>query len=57
VAVLGPVLWLAGRPGFELTLIWYLSLAAVVVHAAANWLLVRRQIVLAETAAAAVVVP
>jgi putative MATE family efflux protein len=54
-AVLAPVLWLAARPGFELTIIWYLSLAAVVVHAAANWLLVRRQIVLAETAAAAVV--
>jgi len=27
------------------------------VHATANWLLVRRQIVLAETAAAAAVVP
>jgi Na+-driven multidrug efflux pump len=53
--VLGPVLWLAARPGFALTTIWYLSLAAVVVHAAANWLLVRRQIVLAETAAAVVV--
>ena len=57
VAVLGPVFWLAGRPGFELTYIWYLSLAAVGVHAAANWLLVRRQIVLAETAAAASAVP
>jgi putative MATE family efflux protein len=55
VLVLGPVLWLAARPGFELTTIWYLSLAAVVVHAAANWLLVRRQIVQAETAATAVV--
>ena len=52
VLVLGPVLWLAGRPGFELTIIWYLSLAAVVVHAAANWLLVRRQIGLAERAVA-----
>ncbi|MEO6009013.1 MAG: MATE family efflux transporter [Vicinamibacteraceae bacterium] len=57
VVVLGPVVWLAGRPGFELTIIWYLSLAAVVVHATANWLLVRRQIVLAENALAAAVVP
>jgi putative MATE family efflux protein len=48
VAVLGPVLWLASRPGFELTLIWYLSLGAVVVHAAANFLLVQRQIRLQE---------
>jgi Na+-driven multidrug efflux pump len=48
VAVLGPVLWLASRPGFELTLIWYLSLGAVVVHAAANFLLVQRQIRLLE---------
>ena len=55
VAVLGPVVWLAARPGFDLTVIWYLSLVAVVVHAAANWLLVQRQIRLAETAAAAVV--
>ena len=57
VVVLGPVLWLAARPGFHLTIIWYLSLAAVVLHAAANWLLVRRQIVLAENAVAAAVVP
>jgi Na+-driven multidrug efflux pump len=55
LAVLGPVLWLAARPGFELTIIWYLSLAAVVVHAAANWLLVQRQIRLAEAAPAAMV--
>jgi putative MATE family efflux protein len=56
-AVLGPVLWLAARPGFDLRVIWYLSLVAVVVHAAANWLLVQRQIRRAEAAAAAVVVP
>jgi putative MATE family efflux protein len=56
-AVLGPVIWLAARPGFNLNVIWYLSLVAVVVHAAANWLLVQRQIRLAETAAAAAVVP
>ncbi len=55
VAVLGPVVWLASRPGFELTIIWYLSVAAVVVHATANWLLVQRQIRLAETTAAVVV--
>jgi putative MATE family efflux protein len=55
VLVLGPVLWLAARPGFQLTIIWYLSLAAVVVHAGANWLLVQRQIRRAERAAAAVV--
>jgi putative MATE family efflux protein len=54
-AVLGPVLWLAARPGFDLRIIWYLSLAAVVVHAAANWLLVQRQIRRAEAAAAAMV--
>ena len=53
--LLYPVVWLAARPGFDLTVIWYLSLVAVVVHAAANWLLVQRQIRLAETAAAAVV--
>jgi putative MATE family efflux protein len=56
-AVLGPVVWLAAQPGFDLTIIWYLSLAAVVVHAGANWLLVQGQIRLAETAAAAAVVP
>jgi putative MATE family efflux protein len=55
VLVLGPVLWLSARPGFELTIIWYLSLIAVVIHAAANWLLVQRQIRLAEAAPAAVV--
>jgi hypothetical protein len=55
--VLGPVLWLAARPGFDLRVIWYLSLVAVVVHAAANWLLVQRQIRRAEAAAAAVMVP
>jgi Na+-driven multidrug efflux pump len=57
VAVLGPVVWLAARPGFELRTIWYLSLAAVVVHAVANWLLVRRQLLIAEAATPAVVVP
>jgi Na+-driven multidrug efflux pump len=56
-AVLGPVIWLATRPGFNLTIIWYLSLVAVVVHAAANWLLVQRQIRRAEAAAATAVVP
>jgi Na+-driven multidrug efflux pump len=54
-AVLAPVIWLAARPGFELTMIWYASLVAVVVHAAANWLLVQRQIRLAEATAVAVV--
>ena len=43
-----PVLWLAARPGFDLTVIWYLSVATVVVHAAANFLLVHRQIRLQE---------
>jgi putative MATE family efflux protein len=53
VAVFVPVLWLAARPGFELRVIWYLSAASVLIHAAANWLLVQRQIRLAEGAAAA----
>jgi putative MATE family efflux protein len=57
IVVLGPVVWLAARPGFELRTIWYLSLAAVVVHAVANWLLVRRQLLIAEAATPAVVVP
>ena len=48
VAVFAPVLWLAARPGFDLTTIWYLSVATVVVHAAANFLLVHRQIRLQE---------
>jgi putative MATE family efflux protein len=48
LAVFVPVLWLAARPGFDLTVIWYLSVATVVVHAAANFLLVQRQIRLQE---------
>jgi putative MATE family efflux protein len=48
LAVFVPVLWLAARPGFQLTVIWYLSVATVVVHAAANFLLVQRQIRLQE---------
>jgi Na+-driven multidrug efflux pump len=44
VAVFVPVLWLAARPGFDLKVIWYLSVATLVVHAAANFLLVQRQI-------------
>jgi len=56
-AVLGPVIWLAARPGFDLKIIWYLSLAAVALHAAANWLLVQRQIRRAEAVALAPVVP
>ena len=48
VAVFAPVLWLAARPGFDLKVIWYLSVATVVVHAAANFLLVQRQIRLQE---------
>ena len=57
VAVLVPVLWLAARPGFDLKIIWYLSVAAVALHATANWLLVQRQIRHAEAAAALAVVP
>jgi putative MATE family efflux protein len=57
VAVLVPVLWLAARPGFDLRVIWYLSLAAVLLHAAANWLLVQRQIRRAEAAGALPAVP
>jgi len=56
-AVLGPVIWLAARPGFDLKIIWYLSLAAVAVHATANWLLVQRQIRRAEAVVVAAVVP
>jgi len=56
-AVLGPVIWLAARPGFRLSIIWYLSVVALLLHAAANWLLIQRQIRLAETAATAAVVP
>jgi putative MATE family efflux protein len=48
VAVFVPVLWLAARPGFDLKVIWYLSVATLVVHAAANFLLVQRQIRLQE---------
>ena len=48
VAIFAPVLWLAARPGFDLKVIWYLSVATVVVHAAANFLLVQRQIRLQE---------
>jgi hypothetical protein len=55
--VLVPVVWLAARPGFDLRVIWYLSLAAVVLHAAANWMLVQRQIRRAEADAAAAAVP
>ena len=55
--MLGPVIWLAARPGFDLKIIWYLSLAAVAVHATANWLLVQRQIRRAEAVVVAAVVP
>ena len=48
LAVFVPVLWLAARPGFDLKVIWYLSVATLVVHAAANFLLVQRQIRLQE---------
>jgi len=48
IAVFVPVLWLAARPGFDLKVIWYLSVATVVVHATANFLLVQRQIRLQE---------
>jgi putative MATE family efflux protein len=44
LSVFVPVLWLARRPGFELTTIWYLSVASLAVHAAANLVLVERQI-------------
>jgi hypothetical protein len=44
LSVFVPVLWLARRPGFELTTIWYLSASSMVVHAAANLVLVERQI-------------
>ena len=57
VLVFVPVLWLAARPGFDLRVIWYLMAASVCLHAAANWMLVQRQIRLAEAAAAAAVVP
>ena len=43
-SVLAPVLWLAGRAGFELRTIWILSSASVFIHAAANLILVQRQI-------------
>jgi len=54
IGVFVPVLWLAARPGFDLHVIWYLSAASVVLHAIANWLLVQRQIRLAEAARPAV---
>jgi hypothetical protein len=38
------VFWLAARPGFDLHVIWYLSVASLLVHATANVLLVRAQI-------------
>lgn len=44
LSVFVPVLWLARRPGFELTTIWYLSVASMAVHAVANLVLVERQI-------------
>ncbi len=35
-----PALWLSMRPGFSLALLWYISVAAVLVHAGLNgWLL------------------
>jgi putative MATE family efflux protein len=52
VAIFVPVLWLASRPGFDLRVIWYLSVATMVVHAAANFLLVSRQIRRQEALAA-----
>jgi putative MATE family efflux protein len=44
LAVFVPVLWLSTRPGFDLRVIWYLSVGSVLVHALANFLLVQRQI-------------
>jgi putative MATE family efflux protein len=56
VIIAVPVLLLAGRPGFALTTIWYISATAVVVQLAMNLILLRREfrVRLAwETAAAA----
>jgi putative MATE family efflux protein len=44
LAIFVPVLWLASRPGFDLRVIWYLSVGTMLLHAAANFLLVSRQI-------------
>lgn len=38
-----PVYWLAGRPGFQVRHVWYLSVATIVIHAAASVWLLRRQ--------------
>jgi Na+-driven multidrug efflux pump len=57
LAVFVPVLWLAARPGFDLHVIWYLMAASVWLQAIANWLLVQRQIRLAESVTPAVLVP
>ena len=43
VIIAVPVLLLAGRPGFQLRWIWYISAAAVVVQLAMNLLLLRRE--------------
>ena len=51
IVVFVPVFWLAARPGFDLHVIWYLSVASLLLHAAANLLLVRAQIRRQELAA------
>ena len=44
VAVFVPVFWLAARPGFDLHVIWYLSVASLLLHSAANLALVHAHI-------------
>jgi putative MATE family efflux protein len=52
LSVFVPVLWLAGRAGFELRTIWILSSIAVFIHAAANLTVVHWQIRRQEALAA-----
>ena len=43
-AVLAPVLWLSTRPGFSLTMIWYLTTASIVLQLVVSSWLLRREL-------------
>ena len=40
----GPVFWLASRPGFKIEHVWYLSVATVSIQALVSLLLLRREL-------------